>query len=345
MVSGATTLQANKDYRIAVSYNAATRTTIIYIEGEADASGTQNQNEAYMLYDVARDQRNYIGRTQWWDGAYANDNQDFRGTIGSLKVYNVCLNRQEICQLQGIGYEEQELPKELQNGDFEGTYAPMQGSGVSSDRAIYVPQGWTVDYADRNANDLTALKEGDLFFANFFASRPSPAAGGKQTYWVRQNWGASTITLKQEVRLPAGRYSLTADVWKSGLGGDAIVSVEKEGGATVTAPSLANKEAWQQASLSFRSDGKAATIIRLTAQHTSNGSEKIIGFDNVQLQGTLLGDVNGDGKVNVTDVSAIISHILGFTNENFNAADADVTDDGVINVSDVTAVINIILGK
>ena len=281
MVSGATTLQTNKDYRLAVSYNAASRTTNIYIEGQLDATGTQNQNEAYMLYDVATDTRNYIGRTQWWDGSYASDNQDFRGTISQLQLYDVCLTREEICQLQGINYEQKELPASVQNGDFEGTYAPMQGSGVSSDRAIYVPQGWTVDYADRNENDLTALKAGDLYFSNFFASRPAPSADSKQTYWVRQNWGASTITLKQEVRLPAGKYSLETSVWKSGLGGDAIVSVETEGGATVTAPSLENKEAWQQATLAFDSDGQAATIIRLSAMHNSNGSEKIIGFDNV----------------------------------------------------------------
>ena len=46
---------------------------------------------------------------------------------------------------------------------------------------------------------------------------------------MRQNWGESTITLLQEVRLPVGHYTLTADVWKSGLGGDAIVQVKSVG--------------------------------------------------------------------------------------------------------------------
>ena len=345
MVSGATTLQAGKDYRLAVTYSAATRTTTIYIEGEADASGTQNQSEACQLYNVARDTRNYIGRTQWWDGAYASDNQDFRGTISSLQLYDVCLSQQEICQLQHIDYQPEELPASVQNADFEGAYSPMQGSGVTSDRAIYVPQGWTVDYSDRDQNDITALKSGDPQFASFFASRPVSATGSKQTYWVRQKWGASTITLKQDMRLKAGKYVLTADVWQSGQGGSAVVSAATEGSAPVTAPALADKTAWQQASLSFMSDGQATTTIRLTANHTTDGQEKIIGFDNVALQFRPMGDANGDGLVNVTDVTDVISYILGRATESFDADVADVNGDGLVNVTDVTGIINIILGK
>ena len=284
MVSGKTTLQANTEYKMAVTYNAATHATTIYLNGVEDANGTANQNEAYMLCEVAKDSRNYIGRTQWWDGAYANDNQDFRGTISDLRLYDTALSLEEICQQQGIEYQQKELPTALQNGNFEGKYAVMQGSGVSNDRAIYQPEGWTIDYASPNENDLTALKSGDLYFSNFFASRPAPSADSKQTYWVRQNWGASTITLKQELRLPEGEYTMTADVWKSGLGGDAIVSVSTEGGSSVTAPSLENKEAWQKAELQFQSDGEASTTILLSAMHNSSGSEKIIGFDNVTLQ-------------------------------------------------------------
>ena len=284
MVSGKTTLQANTEYKMAVTYHAATHSTTIYLNGVEDANGTANQNEAYMLCEVAKDSRNYIGRTQWWDGAYANDNQDFRGTISDLRLYDTALSLEEICQQQGIEYQQKELPTALQNGNFEGKYAVMQGSGVSNDRAIYQPEGWTIDYASPNENDLTALKSGDLYFSNFFASRPAPSADSKQTYWVRQNWGTSTITLKQELRLPEGEYTLTADVWKSGLGGDAVVSVSTEGGSSVTAPSLENKEAWQKAELQFQSDGEASTTILLSAMHNSSGSEKIIGFDNVTLQ-------------------------------------------------------------
>ncbi len=283
MVSSPTQLTTNTEYKLAVTFEAATHTTRIYIDGVEVVSGTANQIEPYQLALIAADTRNYLGRTQWWDTNVANDNADFRGTMDQFRLYDIALTRREICEIQGLPYEQRPLPTALQNGDFEQSYSVMAGSGVSSDRAIYVPESWTVDYANRNNNDLTALKAGDLYFSNFFASRPSPSTDSKQTYWVRQNWGTSTITLSQEVRLPEGDYELTADVWKSGLGGDAIISVASENGTTLTAPSLENKEEWQQVLIPFSSDGDASTTVLLSAMHNSNGSEKIIGFDNVVL--------------------------------------------------------------
>ena len=54
------------------------------------------------------------------------------------------------------------------------------------------------------------------------------------------------------------------------------------------------------------------------------------------------GDVNGGGKVNVSDVTALINMILGM--QTMDQGKADVNGDGKVNVSDVTALINIILG-
>ena len=124
-----------------------------------------------------------------------------------------------------------------------------------------------------------------------------PASNGNQTYWVRQNWGTSTITLKQELLLPEGTYHLTADVWKSGRGGDAIISVKTQDGDEVTAPSLENMEAWQKTDIVFNSDGKASTTVSLSAMHNYNGTEKIIGYDNVVLtknQPTAINHVRND---------------------------------------------------
>jgi hypothetical protein len=286
MVNAATTLSTNREYKLAVTFDAASKTTTIYIDGVEDASGTANQHEPYMLAQVAPDTRNYLGRTQWWDSNYANDNADFDGTIDDLHLYNTALTREEICELQGIEYKEKDYPTALANGDFEGTYSVMQGSGVSSDRAIYIPEGWTVDYANANNNDLTALQSGDLYFANFFASRPKPADGGKHTYWVRQNGGTSTITFSQDLRLPEGDYHLTADIWKSGLGGNGILFVKIGDSAPTELTPSENKEAWQQVSHTFKSDGRAITTIGFSATHTSNGSEKILGFDNIALSHT-----------------------------------------------------------
>lgn len=56
----------------------------------------------------------------------------------------------------------------------------------------------------------------------------------------------------------------------------------------------------------------------------------------------LSGDANGDGVVNIADVTAIINCINGNAPASFVHANADVNNDGNINIADVTGTINII---
>lgn len=55
------------------------------------------------------------------------------------------------------------------------------------------------------------------------------------------------------------------------------------------------------------------------------------------------GDVNGDGKVDVSDYIGVANHILGQTQAGFNEKAADVNEDGKIDVSDYIGIANIIL--
>jgi len=57
----------------------------------------------------------------------------------------------------------------------------------------------------------------------------------------------------------------------------------------------------------------------------------------------LPGDVNGDGEVNISDVSAIISIILGGQADAATMTRADLNGDGEVNISDVNALIDLIL--
>jgi surface protein len=58
----------------------------------------------------------------------------------------------------------------------------------------------------------------------------------------------------------------------------------------------------------------------------------------------LLGDVNGDGKVDVADITALTNHLKGTTG-NFNSEAADVDGSGKVTSDDVPALVNKILGK
>ena len=58
----------------------------------------------------------------------------------------------------------------------------------------------------------------------------------------------------------------------------------------------------------------------------------------------LLGDANGDGKVDVSDITTIASYILGNHPEGFCFDNADANEDGKIDVADITTTASIILG-
>jgi len=55
----------------------------------------------------------------------------------------------------------------------------------------------------------------------------------------------------------------------------------------------------------------------------------------------LVGDVNGDGTVNISDVNALIGYILA----DQSSANGDMNGDGTVNISDVNALIGIILAN
>ena len=57
----------------------------------------------------------------------------------------------------------------------------------------------------------------------------------------------------------------------------------------------------------------------------------------------LMGDVNNDGVVNVSDIMMTVNEILGNKNPYFISSRGDINGDGIINVSDVMGMVNIIL--
>ena len=59
----------------------------------------------------------------------------------------------------------------------------------------------------------------------------------------------------------------------------------------------------------------------------------------------MLGDVNNDGIINVTDAIGVVNYILKNTPSSFVEGAADVNQDGIINITDAIGVVNMILGN
>lgn len=78
----------------------------------------------------------------------------------------------------------------------------------------------------------------------------------------------------------------------------------------------------------------------------SSGAIKQASFEAViaPSQPAMLGDVDGDGELSVSDVVMMINHILGTSMLN-DTSQCDLDHDGDVNVSDVTRLIAMILGR
>ena len=59
--------------------------------------------------------------------------------------------------------------------------------------------------------------------------------------------------------------------------------------------------------------------------------------------GLLRGDVNEDGTVNISDVTALIKYLLSHDTDGVNLDNADCDRSTVVNINDVTCLINYLL--
>lgn len=88
-------------------------------------------------------------------------------------------------------------------------------------------------------------------------------------------------------------------------------------------------------------------VVRVATQNSDKSFNSrdinLISFENAPM--VVLGDVNGDGKVNITDAVGIVNYLLGNPSDRFIESAADVNNDGNITITDAVAVVNMILNQ
>ena len=113
----------------------------------------------------------------------------------------------------------------------------------------------------------------------------------------------------------------------------------------------------------YRGNSGALVIIRLAAEEdftgpatielkhsictTVDGQEFGLEGDSCNvllLERQIMGDVNGDGSVDIADVTDLISYLLNGCTKSFHYENAHMNDDGTLDVADVTSLISHILG-
>ena len=83
------------------------------------------------------------------------------------------------------------------------------------------------------------------------------------------------------------------------------------------------------------------TTVNVTAD--SNGKSASTSFTVTVVMGSIPGDVNMDGVVNVSDVTELITVLMGSVLCNYDPAAADYNHDGLINITDAVVLINWLL--
>ena len=87
-------------------------------------------------------------------------------------------------------------------------------------------------------------------------------------------------------------------------------------------------------------------VYRVKAVYNETSASKWSDLQKITLvaqAGAVLGDVDGNGTVDVSDVTTLTNYILGLNPSPFLLDNADVNRDGKLNVTDVTGICNIIL--
>ena len=193
------------------------------------------------------------------------------------------------------------------------------GSTVST-FSVHHPVDWEasglnayiVDDYDKNKNIASTMKIG----------RTSIANGGVLIDGYKQN---VIYKLKRPSTVPTSPKNLL-------LGASGVLNLDYFQVAYVF--NKKDKYFWKPSS-GYRAEAGSA-FLQLTNTQAGNTTKVYI-----DRWSKATGDINGDGEVNVSDVTALINKILG--SSTYTDAVCDINGDGEINVSDVTALINMIL--
>jgi len=136
----------------------------------------------------------------------------------------------------------------------------------------------------------------------------------------------------------------------------AFVGEECRGVASFLSPASSTKRIGY---FRIRSNQTEGEEIKFKCYHSGTGEEyqitQTLPFSSQGLTGmpsspfelvfnvTILGDVNDDGRLGLSDAVVMISKILGEDPDKFNTSNADINGDGVISVTDAVQVIDMIL--
>ena len=186
------------------------------------------------------------------------------------------------------------------------------------------------------------------------------------TYWDKWNSGSLTSSMKQTVEyLPAGVYTLSALARCSAAqtvylratltatdGSTQTREVNLKGTGNQATTDSAYPNGWQQLTTpSFAVEPGSLLTIEAGIQTTATAWWSIDRFrldyqpDKVEPVSPLVGDIDGDGQISVSDITLLIAIYLGTEQPEAYASSIDIDCDSHFTVNDISQLIAVYLGS
>lgn len=171
---------------------------------------------------------------------------------------------------------------------------------------------------------------------------------GKLTYHLGLSNYSDIVAIQLDIHCPQGMSAVTEEAIATERLKNHAFSISDigEGVYRVLIYSMANKSI----------EGNEGELLSIPFTLTENVDVSSVELKDILLSDSrgiirdvtvepalLMGDVNGDELVNVTDIIGIVNYILNAPSASFVEDTADVNEDGIINVTDVIAIVNYIL--
>lgn len=214
----------------------------------------------------------------------------------------------------------------LNVGDSEQLFASISPTTASNKKLLWTSSNTSIATVDNDGN-ITALKAGTAYIKATSEDNPEAADSCK-------------VTVSQPV---TGLSLNKTNLELYGIGATEQLV------ATVEPADASNKEVrWASSneSVCIASNGTVVAVgygVSVVIATSVDGN--FIATCTVTVKEGLPsnpGDINGDGKVDIADVNAVINMMLGKASP---TAAGDVNGDGKVDIADVNAVINLMLGK
>ncbi len=226
---------------------------------------------------------------------------------------------------------------------IQDTYTEAQGNEVAK-LGRYCGQAVEMNYHPDGSGAYTRDQRDAMVSFGYRSSAKYVQKGSGGGWWSQGNYTTAQWEAMMKTELDAGRPILYAASDTGGGSGHAFIcdGYSSDGKFHYNFGWYGTCDGWY-----------VSTALNMTHRsgeecHFNTGHEMVIGVqppEGWQPPVTILtGDVNGDGTINVTDVTILVDYMLGtISSTDIELDAADINGDGIINVTDVTLLIDLML--